>query len=242
MAEDEKNQVDRQEEDEGSHGGPQIYNVKKDLAGWSFNRRRFLTAATAVAAGTATAVVAGGTANKATAQPIQVFDDQSELEGVELKPGKPFTKVWRFRNNTNVDWGEEAELHLIGSERLQAPASVPIPNAAPGETVSVEVNMLVPARPGDYQIKAILQITDTLAYTMYLPIVFKKFVTPTPTHTPTPTSTSTPTNTPTPTNTATPTDTPTATPCSCHSHCSCDGHCTCDPYCTCDTVHYWHPN
>lgn len=215
----------KQEEEAKREGGteeePQVYSVKKGLAGWNFSRRDFLTAAaTAAAAATATAVGVGGKAKKATAQPIQVLDAPAELEGIDLRPGQPFTKVWRFKNNTDAAWGEEAKLRLVGGDRVQAPASVPLPNAAPGEIVSVGVDMVAPAQPGDYQIEAIFQITPTLSYTMYLPIVFKDFTPPTSTRTPT----------------------PTATPCSCHGVCSCVGHCSCDPYCTCDTVHYWYPN
>ena len=188
----------REELDVGAEEEPQVYGVKKGLTGWKFNRRSFLTATAAATAAVATvkAVRTGDRAEEVAAQPVQVLDDPAETGALHSRPGEQLTKFWRLKNNTNLPWGEGTTLALE-SAPIQVDKSVPVPNAAPGETVSVQVDLVAP-KAGEYQIKAILHASNTLQYDVYLPIVFRP---------PTATPTATATVTPTPTQTATPTQT-----------------------------------
>jgi hypothetical protein len=186
MKEDDESQEVRPEQE--AEEEPQVYDVKKGPVGWRFSRRDFLAAAAAAAAAaTAAAVGAGDKSREVTAEPIQVLDDPTGLGVIDLNPGELFTKVWRFKNNTDTAWGAGKKLLLVGGDQVQAPASVPVPNAAPGEIVSVSVDMVAPKEPGYYQLNWLLQVTGTLTYTSYLPIVVKGFVPPTPIPTSTPT-------------------------------------------------------
>jgi hypothetical protein len=222
-------------EEQGAEEEPQVYNAEKDLTGWKFSRRGFLTAAATAATGAATAaVVAGSKAKKVSAQPVEVVADFLELGEAEMKPGQLFTRVWRVKNNTDAAWGEDAMLNLKGPEEIQIPASIALPNAAPGEIVDIRVEMVAPTTQDDYRIEASFNVTGT-EHIVYFPKVMRL---PTKTPTPTPTKTPTPTRTPT----------PSRTPCACHGVCSCDDYsctcdavCTCDTVCTCDLVHYWYP-
>jgi hypothetical protein len=206
---------------------PQVYNAEKDVGGWKFSRRGFLTAAATAATGAAAAaVIASGHPKKVSAQPIEIVSESAQPAEAGLKPGQPFTKIWHFRNNTETGWGGGAKLRLTGGEAMQVPELVSLPDAAPGEIVAVSVDMVAPADLGEYQLEANFEV-EAAEVTIFMPVVFRSI--PTPTFTPTPTPTHTPT--------------PSATPCSCHGVCSCDGYiCTCDSVCTCDTVHYWYPN
>lgn len=226
----EKNENPEVRDEQGAEEEPQIYNAEKDLSGWKFSRRGFLAAAATAATGAAAAaVVAGSKAKKVMAQPVEVVDDYTEPSDAELRPGQPFVRVWRFKNNSDTAWGEDAMLHLNGPEEVLVPASIALPNAAPGEIVDIRVDMVAPAVQDDYLIEASFDVTGT-EHVLHFPMIYKQ-----PTYTPSPT----PTKTPTPTRTPT----PSRTPCSCHGVCSCDSYyCTCDTVCTCDLVHYWYPN
>ncbi len=208
-----KQQEEERKQDEGAEEEPQVYSVKKELTGWKFSRREFLAAAAAAA--TAGAVSAGDSPEQVAAKPVRFLEDRTEPAKTDLEPGQPFTKVLRFKNISDTAWDRGNRLHLVGGDGMQAPASVSVPNAAPGATVSIRLDLVAPADPGHYQINWHFPITDTLSYVSYLPLVVRNFVsTPAPEATSTPTATTTPssTSTATPTATSTSTATPTSTP------------------------------
>lgn len=145
---------------------PQVYSVKKGLEGWKFSRREFI-AATAAAAAAATAVAAG-VANKAGVMVSEVGDEQGDLLTLAMTalalavvgPAQPFVQYWRFTNNSPTVWCRGARLHLTDGEKVQAPASVQVPDIAPGETVAVQVDLVAPAEPGVHQSGWQLHIGD----------------------------------------------------------------------------------
>lgn len=201
--------------EEGTEEDPQIYTVKKGLAGWEFSRREFLAAAAAAA--TAAAVGAGDKPEQVAAKPVQLLEDRTEPAMTDLEPGQPFAKVLRFKNTSGIAWGHGKRLYLVGGDEMQAPASVAVPNAAPGDTVTVRLDLVAPTTPGYYQINWHFPITDTLSYVSYLPLVVGGSASPavstsTPTSTSTSAPSSTPTSTRTPTRTPTSSRTPTRTP------------------------------
>jgi hypothetical protein len=234
--------VDKPRDERAQDGDqePRVFGVQKGLKGWRFNRRGFIAAA--AAAGAAAALGAGALqSTEVVAGTVQLLADSPDGAQPSVQPGQRFTKVWRFKNISPSAWADELELRLADADRFGASAVLQVPPAAPGEVVSVAMDLVAPEAPGVYEGKVTLYTAGQQAHMIYLPIVVSQ-----PTSTSTPTPTSTPTLTPTPT--------PTATPCSCHGVCSCNGVCSCVGNCTCDTVctchsvcscvgqHYWHPN
>jgi hypothetical protein len=160
MTENNENQGGRQEQD------PQIYNVKKDLTGWKFNRRKFLTAAaTAATAATAAAMAAMDESGEATSKTAAGLGASIAL-GMSIpvmqavRPGESFAHVWQFTNESDTALSQEVRLELMSGDQLQAPASILVPELAPGETVAVEADMLAPSEPGTYQGTWCLRVAD----------------------------------------------------------------------------------
>jgi hypothetical protein len=151
-------------QEEGTEEGPQVYSVKKGLTGWKFSRREFLAAAATAAA--AAAVPQMYRSKEATSEMIEGLEDSVTLAMAMLammvvRPTQSFTQVWRFTNNSDTAWWKGARLDLVGGSRMQAPASVPVPDIAPGESVAVQVEMVAPAEPGIYSWR--LQVDDDIA-------------------------------------------------------------------------------
>lgn len=74
--------------------------------------------------------------------------DVTVEDGTLVQPGQPFTKTWRIRNSGTTAWGDGYELAFFGDQRMQGPESVPLPSAAPGQTVDVSVVLTAPAGAG----------------------------------------------------------------------------------------------
>lgn len=69
----------------------------------------------------------------------------------KLAPGAAFTKSWRVRSTGCAAWPSGTELVFINGERLEAPASVAVPAAAPESTADISVDMRAPTAPGTYR-------------------------------------------------------------------------------------------
>jgi len=155
MTENNENQEPKQEQ--RAEEEPQIYSVEKELTGWNFSRREFLAAAaTAAAAVTAAAMAATGESGETTSEAVKVLGDSIPLAMtmpvmMAMRPGESFTQVWQFANKSDTAWCKGARLHLVDGDQMQAPASVTVPDIAPGETAAVQVEMVAPAEPGTYQ-------------------------------------------------------------------------------------------
>jgi hypothetical protein len=149
--------------EEGTEEGPQVYSVKKGLTGWKFSRREFLAAAATAAAA---AAVPQMYRSEATSEMIEGLEDSVTLAMAMLammvvRPAQSFTQIWRFTNNSDTAWWKGARLDLVGGDQMQSPASVPMPDIAPGESVAVQVEMVAPAEPGVYNWR--LQVDDDIA-------------------------------------------------------------------------------
>jgi hypothetical protein len=142
---------------EGAEEEPQVFAVQKDLDGWRFNRREFLAAAaTAVAAATAATVVAKDKSSETTLETAETVGSSIPLTMTApavtlVGPGESFTQVWRFANNSDTAWCRGVKLYLESSDQALAPATVPLPDIAPGKEVAVQVKMVAPAETGTYQ-------------------------------------------------------------------------------------------
>ncbi|HUV90440.1 MAG TPA: NBR1-Ig-like domain-containing protein [Anaerolineae bacterium] len=155
----------------GTEEEPQVYSVNKGLTGWKFGRREFLAAtATAAAAVTAAAMVA--TDKSGAAAPDTAVAGEALMLDVALpvmmavQPAQSFAQTWRFTNKSQAAWCKGATLHLanadgyIRGDQLQAPASVAVPDIAPGETVNVQIDLKAPADLSTYQGHWHLQVQD----------------------------------------------------------------------------------
>ncbi|MFQ5611372.1 MAG: NBR1-Ig-like domain-containing protein [Anaerolineae bacterium] len=155
---EEVDKVNAQEEETTEE--PTVYAVQKDLQGWKFSRRAFLKGAVttgAVTTAAATVVARGATdeSGEETSEGAEVLADSILLAVtmpamMAVGPGRPFAQAWQFTNNSDRAWCRGATLHLVG-DSIQAPASVLLPDIAPGQTVAVQVDMVAPLEPGIYR-------------------------------------------------------------------------------------------
>jgi polar amino acid transport system substrate-binding protein len=101
----------------------------------------------------------------------------------EFDPGEALTKGWRVRNTGTCEWGEGYTLiFAFGDQPESAMNGQPVPLSVavkPGEEVEVEVDLIAPAEPGEYQ--ALWQMLDKAdeAFGELLPVVIR-VVGPTP--------------------------------------------------------------
>ena len=69
-------------------------------------------------------------------------------DGAIVTAGARITKTWRVRNAGASVWSAGYALVFVADNRMNAPDSVPLPAALPGETVEVAVALEAPLAPG----------------------------------------------------------------------------------------------
>ena len=168
-----ENQVEREggiEDDQQ----PEVYSVDKDLTGWKFSRRGFIAAAA-----TATAGIAAATAAASASDPAEAISGEAGVveAGISLEvataamraaePGRSFSQAWTFTNHSDTTWCKGATLHFANASLIQAPASISVPDIAPGQTVDVQVEMVAPTTPGVYRTSWTLQSPNNIAPVSY---------------------------------------------------------------------------
>jgi len=175
MTEEKENKSEEQPRpEEGTAEGPHVYSVNKGLTGWKFGRREFLAAtATAAAAVTAAAMVAtdksGAAAPDTAAAGEALMLDVALPVMMAVQPAQSFAQTWRFTNKSQAAWCKGATLHLASADgdsrgnQLQAPASVAVPDIAPGETVNVQIDLKAPADLSTYRGRWHLQVQNAPA-------------------------------------------------------------------------------
>ena len=62
---------------------------------------------------------------------------------------KIFTKTWKFKNTGTCPWAG-LTINYVSGERMNAPASVPVPETAAGGTVDISVDLTAPLGNGTY--------------------------------------------------------------------------------------------
>lgn len=175
--------------------------------------------------------------------------DVSIPDGTVMTPGQSFTKTWRLTNSGAINWGAGTRLVFSRGTQMGGASPISVPNASPGETVDISVNMTAPSSPGEYTGYWTLIAGDgTSMITVYVKIVVQSIGQPgevPPGQTginmtgPSGETRHLPCGSPI----------PAGWTCVCNcvtvpAPCSCDGVCSCVGYtsCTCDTIHYWYPN
>ncbi len=98
--------------------------------------------------------------NTATSLPTKACDlagagnpiDVTIPDDSEMTPGQTFTKIWRLQNTGSCTWTSAYSIAVFSGERMNAPASVPLPgNVEPGQTIDIAVDLVAPQQPGTYQ-------------------------------------------------------------------------------------------
>ncbi|MCA9971074.1 MAG: C39 family peptidase, partial [Anaerolineales bacterium] len=89
-------------------------------------------------------VVPHGVSDAAFVADVTIPDD------TQLATETAFTKTWRVRNSGTRPWGSGFRLDFIGGTNMASRNSVPLPAAAPGQTVEISIEMRAPAAPGMY--------------------------------------------------------------------------------------------
>jgi len=69
-------------------------------------------------------------------------------DGTVVAAGVRFSKTWRVRNIGTSVWSAGYALVFVADNRMNAPDSIPLPAALPGETVEVSVPLEAPLAPG----------------------------------------------------------------------------------------------
>jgi uncharacterized protein YkwD len=69
----------------------------------------------------------------------------------DIGAGAPFTKTWRISNTGTCIWASDYTLSHYSDERMNAPASVPLPLTYPGQTADVSVTLTAPNSLGKHQ-------------------------------------------------------------------------------------------
>jgi hypothetical protein len=82
----------------------------------------------------------------------EFVDDITVPDGEAHAPGETFTKTWRLKNTGTTTWTTGYALIYISGSLMDAPPTVPLPQAvAPGETVDLSVDLVAPSDKGIFQ-------------------------------------------------------------------------------------------
>ena len=74
--------------------------------------------------------------------------DVNYPDGLPVAAGTRFVKTWRIRNAGASSWAAGYALVFVANNKMNAPDSVPLPAALPGESVEVSVPLEAPLAPG----------------------------------------------------------------------------------------------
>ncbi len=77
--------------------------------------------------------------------------DVTVPDGMTVQPGQLLTKTWRVANNGTSAWVPGYSLRFVADEQMEAPVSVALPLALPGEEVEVTVTLRVPEVSGRHR-------------------------------------------------------------------------------------------
>lgn len=135
-------------------------------------------------------------------------------DDTELMPGQSFTKIWRLQNTGICTWTPDYAVRFFYGAQMSAPESIPLRQAvAPGETIEIAVDMIVPqnsgVQQGNWKLRNAAGQLFGIGPNGDAPFWVRIIVLKPSTSTPTPTLTPTVTSSTTPTSTQTPTGTPT---------------------------------
>lgn len=91
---------------------------------------------------------AGTTTATAQTADATYVSDVTDPDGTVVSPGQVLTKTWQVTNSGVTAWDDTFSLVLQPGATLQAPTTVPLPIATPGQTVALSVPVTAPTVPG----------------------------------------------------------------------------------------------
>ena len=100
--------------------------------------------------------VAGCTNSAAFVMDVTIPDN------TELTGGETFVKTWRVMNNGTCIWASDYTLTPYSDERMDAPASVPLGIAYPGQTLDISVQLVAPNSIGKHRGNFVIQNPEGL--------------------------------------------------------------------------------
>ena len=79
------------------------------------------------------------------------FQNETIPDDTEFEPGESFTKTWTIRNDGTCSWTPEYRLVFKGGDQMNGPSTKAFTETInPGETVTLEVDLIAPASNGSY--------------------------------------------------------------------------------------------
>lgn len=72
-------------------------------------------------------------------------------DNTEIAAGTTFQKTWRVSNTGTCIWAADYTLSYYSEERMNAPASVPLPLTFPGQTADISIDLTAPNSVGKHQ-------------------------------------------------------------------------------------------
>src|SRR5687768_4612708 len=99
--------------------------------------------------GTETAATAEASSGGACQDSALMIADVTVPDDTQMSPGQTFTKTWRFMNNGKCNWSGYS-IAFVAGDRMASPDTAPVPEAEPGATVDVSVELSAPSADGSY--------------------------------------------------------------------------------------------
>jgi uncharacterized protein YkwD len=78
-------------------------------------------------------------------------------DNTELVGGEVFTKTWRIMNTGTCSWAADYTLTYYSEERMDAPASVPLPLTFPGQNADISVELAAPNSIGIHRANFVIK-------------------------------------------------------------------------------------
>jgi hypothetical protein len=79
------------------------------------------------------------------------FVSETIPDHTDFEPGEKFTKSWTVRNEGTCTWTTDYTFRFTQGDRIDGPKTINLPhNVAPGETITIEIDLTAPDNPGTY--------------------------------------------------------------------------------------------
>ena len=78
-------------------------------------------------------------------------------DNTEMVGGEVFTKTWRIMNTGTCVWAADYTLTYYSEERMEAPASVPLPLTFPGQNADISVELAAPNSIGVHRANFVIK-------------------------------------------------------------------------------------
>ncbi|NOY99434.1 MAG: hypothetical protein GXP40_09595 [Chloroflexi bacterium] len=76
------------------------------------------------------------------------IEDVTVPDNTKFEPGESFVKTWRLRNIGGCTWGPGYTLVFVRGDQMNSPASIPLSETAPRDTLDISVDLVAPSTDG----------------------------------------------------------------------------------------------